>query len=212
MSCVVSIKTTVGVPAIKGECMKIEELKALIDSYTSDGEINHDELNKAVNAKFDALIDLKVSKAKESGKAETIAEFITEQGFENLDQFTASVKNTKATASELSEKVTRYEQELQALQSENVTLKTANDDYSFMGKLSDVDEKYRKYALSEIRGLMQKGEIDFDAAKSTFVESNPQFGKQGTEIVTRVPQNNTTNQQSDGVLAILEKKSGIKLE
>ena len=82
--------------------MKLEELKALVTEHTKEDVVDYDELNKVINAKFDGLIESKVTKAKELAKSENIAEFIKEQGFENIDQFTSSVKNTKATSTELS--------------------------------------------------------------------------------------------------------------
>jgi len=192
--------------------MKIEELKLLIDEHSNDGELNHDDLNKAINAKFDGLIESKVTKAKDSAKDANVAEFITNQGFENIDQFNAFVNNSKATSTELSEKVTRYETELETLKGENGTLKSQNDEYAYMGKLSDIDPKYQKFVMSEIKGLVNDS-TDFETAKSNYLADNVHYLKDNNEpITTRLPKNNEKLTQSDGVLAILEKKSGIKLE
>lgn len=211
MGCVVPSKTAVGVPAIKGDTMKIEELKALIDEASNDGEINHETLNKAINSNFDALIDVKVTKAKESSQATNIAEFIKGQGFENIDQFNAFVKNTKAASTELSEKVTRYESELEALRTENGSLKTTNDEYTYMGKLNNVDEKYKKFVFNEVKGLTDES-TDFETAAEQYLANNVHYLRDNESIVTKIPKGQTKTEQSDGVLAILEDKHGIKLE
>ena len=192
--------------------MKIEELKALIDKYTTDEGLNHEELNKDINAQFDALIDGKVTKAKASAKSENIEEFIKEQGFENLDQYNAFVKNTKSASNELTEKATRLETEYGAIKSEYEKLKAENESYTYLSKLDGVDDKFKKFALSEIKGLIND-ETDFDTAKTKYFEENPQYLKEsGSQMVTKTPKGTTKTVQGDGVLSILEAKHNIKLE
>lgn len=191
--------------------MKLEELKALIDEHTNEGELNQDELNKAINAKFDGLIDAKVNKAKTVAKDENIAEFIKDKGFENIDQFNAFVKNTNAASSELSEKVTRYEQELSALKESNSALKAENENFTYLGKLNDIDPKYQKFVMSEIKGLVND-ETDFDTAKTNYLADNAHYLRDNTQIITKVPKDNKNMTKTDGVTAILERKHGIKLE
>lgn len=191
--------------------MKIEELKSLIDEHTGEDGIDNDSLNKAINARFDALIDVKVKKAKASAETENIASFIESQGFENIDQFNAFVKNSKATSTELTEKVTRFETELEALRNENGQLKSANEEHTYLSKLSGVDDKYKKFLYSEIKGLVNE-ETDFDTARDSYLKDNPHYLKDNSQIVTKIPQNSDTANKTDGVTAILEKKHGIKLE
>jgi hypothetical protein len=191
--------------------MKLEELKQLMDSHSVDGELNHDELNKAINAKFDGLIDSKIMRAKDNAKDSIISEFITEQGFENIDQYTAFVNNSKSTSTELSEKVTRFETELEALKGVNGTLQAENENFKYSSKLGDVDDRYKKFVMSEIKGLV-KDDVDFETAKTTYLTDNTQFLKDNESIVTKLPKGNEQSTQTDGVLAILEKKNGIKLE
>lgn len=192
--------------------MKIEELKSLVDKHTAEDGVNYDELNKAINAKFDGLIESKVSKAKETGKGENIEAFIKDQGFENIDQFTAFVKNSKATSTELTEKVTRYETELDALKGENGKLKVENDNYAYLGKLSNVKEDMREFALYKIKGLMDDG-TDFDTAKDKYLTDNVHYlADNDTKIVTKLPKGGEHRTQPDGVVAALERKHGIKLE
>ena len=200
-----------GVPAIKGVMMKIEELKSLIEEHTKEDVLDHEALNKAINMQFDALIDSKLGKYKETSKGEVLGEFIKEQGFENIDQYNAFLKNTKATSTELSEKATRYEQELEQLKSLNASLKSQNDEYTYMSKLNDVDDRFKKFVYSEIRGLVND-DTDFDTAKSSYLANNANYLKDNEKIVTKLPKNQTPNTQTDGVTAILEKKHGIKLE
>lgn len=191
--------------------MKIEELKSMIDEYSADGEINHEELNKAINSKFDVLIESKVTKAKNSAKSENIAEFLNEQGYENIDQFTAFVKNSKATSSELSEKASRLEAELSKIQGEYKTAKQLAEEYQYMGKLDDVAPQFRKFVMSEVKGLVND-EVDFETAKKGYLEKNAQYVKDSESIVTKVPKGDQPKPQADGVLGILERKHGIKLE
>lgn len=192
--------------------MKNEELKTLIEKYTVEDVLNHDELNKAINAQFDTLIDTKVSKAKENAMGGNIEAFIKEQGFENIDQFNSFVKNSKATSTELTEKVTRYETELEALRNDNTTLKSANENYTYSSKLSDVDDKYKKFVMSEIKGLVND-DMDFDTAKEKYLTDNAHYLRDKTEkIVTKLPKGGEQAQVTDGVAAILERKHGIKLE
>jgi len=191
--------------------MKLEELKALIEEHTAEDSVNYDELNKAINVKFDALIEKKVSKAKDSGKDEHIAEFIKEQGYDNVDQFSAAVKNTKAASTELSEKVTRYEQELEQLRADYQKTKTENEEYTYLSKLSNVDPKYQKFVMSEIKGLVSD-ETDFDTARETYLADNAHYLKDNESIVTKLPKTNTKTENGSGVLSILENKHHIKLE
>ena len=191
--------------------MKLEELKSLITEYTSDDNLNQEELNKAINAKFDGLIESKISKAKESSKAENIIEFVKGQGFDNIDQFTSSIKNSKANSSELSEKVTRYEAELETLKSENGTLKSANDEYTYLSKLTNVDDKYKKFVMSEIKGLIND-KTDFETAQEQYLTNNAHYLRDNENIVTKPPKGGKLTPKADGVTAILEAKHGIKLE
>lgn len=191
--------------------MKLEELKALVTEHTKEDVVNFEELNKVINSKFDGLIDVKVAKAKELAKSENIAEFIKEQGYENIDQFTSNVKNVKATSSELSEKVTRYEQELEALKNDNLKLKSANDEYTYISKLSNVDDKYKKFVMSEIKGLVNET-TDFATAQEQYLANNVHYLKDSESIVTKLPKGDQPLNKPDGVTAILEAKHGIKLE
>lgn len=192
--------------------MKTTELQALIDENTVDGELNIEAVNKAVNSQFDALIDAKVTKAKESGKSENVETFIKDQGFDNIDQFNAFVKNTKSTSTELTEKVTRYEQELESLRGENGTLKGRVDEYTHLGQLKNVDPKYQKFVMSEIKGLVNDT-MDFEEAKEKYLTDNAHYlADNDTPIVTKVPKGSETLPPSDGIIAALEAKSGIKLE
>lgn len=204
-------KTLVGVPTVKEIRMKLEELKALVTEHTADDVVNYEELNKVINSKFDGLIEAKVTKAKELAKNENIAEFIKEQGYENIDQFTSSVKNTKATSSELSEKVTRYEAELEALRNDNLQLKSTNDEYTYLSKLNNVDDKYKKFVMSEIKGLVNDT-TDFATAQEQYLANNAHYLKDSEPIVTKTPKGGQPITKPDSITSILEAKHGIKLE
>ena len=195
----------------KEKSMKVEELKALIGKFTQDGTVDFDELNKAINTEFDVLIDRKVTSAKESSKDEHVNEFIKSQGLDNVDQFTALIKNSKATATELSEKVTRYEQELASLKGEYEGIKSKNDEYMYMSKLSDVDPRYQKFVLSEIKGLIND-KVDFDTAKESYLADNAHYLADTGTIITKPPKGGQPNKEADSITAILERKHGIKLD
>lgn len=192
--------------------MKQTELQELLSEHTVDGELNIDALNKAINAKFDPVIEAKVAKAKGSGKQDHINEFLTEQGYENVDQFTAFVKNSKAGASELTEKVSRYESELQALTAERDSLKSQTEEYGYMSKLGKVDDRFKKFVMSEVKGLTND-DTDFDTALETYLTDNAHYLAEQAPIVTKTPKSgNKLDHGSNSEIARLEEKYNIKLE
>lgn len=193
--------------------MKQTELTQLVEEFTEDGTINLEGLNAKINEKFDVLIASKVEKAKTSAYDENINKFIADNGFENIDQYSAFVKNTKAGADELSEKVTRYETELQAVTSERDTLKSQNMEYGYMNKLNGVQEPYRKFVMSETKGLVND-DNDFDTALEGFLADNPQYAVSQEPITTKPPKGALpgVGGTGDAVLDILSKKHNIQLE
>jgi len=87
--------------------MKIEQLQALIDANTEDGVINLEVINKAINEETDILIEKKRAKAVEDAKATIINDYIKSEGFDSEDAYKAFLKNSKAGATEVTEKATR---------------------------------------------------------------------------------------------------------
>lgn len=94
--------------------MKVEAVQELL---TSNGievneNINVAEISKSINDFATGLKESSVEKALQGvDGSEYVNKFLTENDFENVDQFNAFVKNGKATTTELQEKSTRLEQE-----------------------------------------------------------------------------------------------------
>ena len=100
--------------------MKLEELKALVEKYTEDEAVNYDELNKAINASFDVVIEKKEKTAKESVEAEYkaagVAELLKKHNFDNENSFHTYLTNTKKDETELLQKATQLENEKRGLE------------------------------------------------------------------------------------------------
>lgn len=100
--------------------MKFEEVQELL---TNNGveiteSINIDEISKGINTFATGLKESSVEKAlKNVDGNEFVNKFLTENDFENVDQFNAFIKNSKASTNELQEKATRLENEAVAYQS-----------------------------------------------------------------------------------------------
>lgn len=126
---------------------------------------------QGINDVFNPIIQNQVSKATKGLMSQD--DFIKQYDFENVDQFNAFVKNTKSASSELSEKATRLETELNEWKTKATDFESKVKDYEFTSTLRSkgiADDKldYAKFKLSS----MINEETDLDSALSTLMESD----------------------------------------
>ena len=169
--------------------MKIEELKALAEKHTADGVINFDELNKAINTSFDALIEKKEGAAKKGVeteyKAAGVAEFLAKYKFDNEDAFSAYAVNAKQGETELSQKATRLEGEKKTLEAKVAQLEgsvgTLTAEKTQLERLSQtvtsgtVKPEFSEFIVDKVSKSLGEGE-DFTEKLTAFIEANPQYG------------------------------------
>lgn len=170
--------------------MKLTELQALIDKHTADGNINVDELNKDINASFDAVIEKKVTTAMDGVdvngyKATGVAEFLKKFEFDNEDSFGAYVVNAKQGETELSQKATRLENEkrtlddkVKSLEGEKALLIKAKTQVERINGALTGDVKiapeFVEFVVDKVSKSLGKDD-DYNEALTQFVESNPQY-------------------------------------
>jgi len=169
--------------------MKLEELKALVEKHTADGVVNFDELNKAINASFDAVIEKKENMAKKSVEAEYKAagatEFLKKYEFDNEDSFSAYVANAKQGETELSAKANRLEGEKGKLETKIKELEGSvgalTGEKLQLARLNQtvtggaVKPEFAEFVVDKVSKSLGEDE-DFGEALAGFVEKNPQYG------------------------------------
>jgi DNA repair exonuclease SbcCD ATPase subunit len=169
--------------------MKLEELKALVEKHTADGVINFDELNKAINASFDAVIEKKEDAARKSVMAEYkaagAAELLKKYDFDNEDSFSAYVANAKQGETELSQKATRLEGEKAKLENKIKELEgsvgTLNAERTQLARLNQtvtsgtVRPEFAEFVVDKVSKSLGEDE-DFTEKLTAYIEANPQYG------------------------------------
>jgi predicted RNase H-like nuclease (RuvC/YqgF family) len=169
--------------------MKLEELKTLFEKHTTDEEINFDELNKAINASFDAVIQKKEEAAKKSViseyKAAGAAELLKKYEFDNEDSFGAYVTNAKQGETELSQKANRLETEKQTLQSKIAQLEgsvgTLTTEKAQLARLNQtvtsgtVRPEFAEFVVDKVSKSLEEGD-EFSEKLTAYIEANPQYG------------------------------------
>lgn len=192
--------------------MKQNELQELITKHTTDDGINIESLNADINTNFDAVIDRKVSKASESAKPTILNDFIKAYDFENVDQFSAFVKNSKAGASELTETVARLQSERDEYEQKFNNINGEYTELKHMSKLSNIDDKYKKFVLSEIRSQVND-DNDFESVYESYVAENPQFLGEKPPVTTKPHNQNNNSGEVDGFEAEIKRRHpDLKLE
>ncbi|MFA5239799.1 MAG: hypothetical protein WC476_08865 [Phycisphaerae bacterium] len=169
--------------------MKLEELKALVEKHTVDDVVNYDELNKAINASFDVVIEKKETAAKKGVESEYKAagasELLKKYSFDNEDSFSAYVVNAKQGETELSQKATRLETEkgkletkirelegsIGALSSEKAQLAMLNQTVTS----GTVKPEFAEFVVDKVSKSVGEGE-EFSEKLATYIEANPQYG------------------------------------
>jgi predicted RNase H-like nuclease (RuvC/YqgF family) len=169
--------------------MKLEDLKTLVEKNTADEEINFDELNKAINASFDAVIQKKEEAAKKSViseyKAAGAAELLKKYEFDNEDSFGAYVTNAKQGETELSQKANRLETEKQTLQSKIAQLEgsvgTLTTEKAQLARLNQtvtsgtVRPEFAEFVVDKVSKSLEEGD-EFSEKLTAYIEANPQYG------------------------------------
>jgi len=153
--------------------MKIEELKALFEQHSTEEGTDYEKLNEAINADIDAVLDRKKAKMMEAAKGETLESFLKEQGFDNFDSYTAFVKNSKATATEVTEKATRLEQELAAERKRMADYEAKVKQFETEKQISalGISAEFGDYAMYKINQMVND-EVTFEEAAKKFVADN----------------------------------------
>ena len=169
--------------------MKLEDLKTLVEKNTADEEINFDELNKAINASFDAVIQKKEEAAKKSViseyKAAGAAELLKKYEFDNEDSFGAYVTNAKQGETELSQKANRLETEKQTLQSKIAQLEGSvgalTGEKLQLARLNQtvtsgtVRPEFAEFVVDKVSKSLEEGD-EFSEKLTAYIEANPQYG------------------------------------
>lgn len=196
--------------------MKIEQLELLIKSNTGeDGVINLEAINKSINEETDVLIEKKRAKAVDEAKQTIIDEFIKTEGFDNADAYKAYIKNSKAGATELSEKATRLEQELELVRKEANTYKSEAEGFKYTSKLIEkgIDPKFKDYAMFKINAMVNDT-TDFDGALEAFIAESPYVVNADTQPITMRPPVKPINLpiEDEVTKAFRERNPNIKLD
>ena len=169
--------------------MKLEELKALVEKHTADGVVNFDELNKAINTSFDAVIEKKEEAARNGVdvagyKAAGAAELLKKYNFDNEDSFSAYVVNAKQGETELSQKATRLENEKRSLEGKIAQLEgnvgSLTVERTQLARLNTtvtsgtVNPEFAEFVVDKVSKSLGEGE-DFGEKLTAFIEANPQY-------------------------------------
>lgn len=162
--------------------MKKEELQKLVEENTNDGQINYNAIANGINEHANTIRDNYFEKEKVALKGKLVeevkSEFLKEYGYDNVDQFSSFVENTKATTSEKDEKLKRILKENEAYQTEieeitgkyndaNKTLKGINN--QSLAKKLGVKEDMVDFALFEANKLVTE-ETNLESVLEGFKE------------------------------------------
>lgn len=161
--------------------MKQEQLKEMLSTngIELNENVNIEAIAKGINDAFNPIIESKVSKATKGLMSQE--DFIKGQGFENIDSYNAFIKNTKATATELTEAKTRLDGEVKTLSEQLADAQAKVKGYEFDNKLRDagVNADIMDYAKFKLNGMITE-EVDFDSALKTLRETDKMFSNEET--------------------------------
>jgi len=166
--------------------MKRKELEELIKANTNEeGAIDIETIFKAVNEHVNEISGKNIEKEKEVLLKQVTTEaqnaFISEYGFENVDQFSAFVTNSKATTTEKDQTLKRINKELVKFKEDYGTLekqyKDANSELTSinnkgLAKQIGVKEDMLDFALFEANKVVND-EVSLEDALNGLKESKP---------------------------------------
>ena len=176
--------------------MKRKELEELLKNNTKednniDIEAVFEQINKHVNEISAKNIEKERNSFKDEVSSEVKNEFIKQYGFENVDQFGAFVKNSKASATETSEALSRVQTEYDNFKETYSSLekqyKEVNNELTSMKNLKlareiGVKDDFLDFALFEAQKLVNE-ETSLSDAFGNLRESKPYvFGDKEVKV------------------------------
>jgi len=149
-------------------------VESLISSNTVDGNVDYTKINEALEKQNKDIVKKEVSKeAKKYDKDTVIKEFLIEQEFKSLDEFTAFKKNGSTVDSETVKRVEKERDDFKLQYEQLVPLKGEISAYKnravlrSKGTFTPDELEFMEYKINKIEGE------SFEEKLTVYTEANP---------------------------------------